>query len=119
MKYVINFVLFTFFLGTASAVFCQEHVTSHMDTSMHSLITKFEKMKWDKMQPELGERSAELTILRVDPMTQATQLMIRMPKNFHVPLHWHTANETHTVISGTFVMQCEGVTDTLRTGSFN
>jgi quercetin dioxygenase-like cupin family protein len=119
MKHLINSMLFTcIFLGFASAAMCQKHGTT-ADTSMHSFNLQYEQLKWDKMQPQLGERSAEMTILHVDPKTQATQLMIRMPKNFHVPLHWHSANETHTVISGTFVIKCEGVTDTLRTGSFN
>jgi hypothetical protein len=39
-------------------------------------------MKWQKIFPDLGARSAEITILRVDPTTQATQLMIRVPKSF-------------------------------------
>ncbi|MBI4546783.1 MAG: DUF4437 domain-containing protein [Ignavibacteriae bacterium] len=105
-------------LGSALAQGGQKHETSQ-DTSTHSFNVKFEHMKWDKIVPELGERSSEITILRVDPKTHATQLMIRVPKNFHVPMHWHTANETHTVVSGTFIMECEGVRDTLRTGSFN
>jgi quercetin dioxygenase-like cupin family protein len=49
-----------------------------------------------------------MTILHVDPTTHATQLMIRTPKNFHVPRHWHTANETHTVVSGTITFEHEG-----------
>ena len=89
------------------------------NSSAHHLNVKSGDMKWERIFPELGERSAEITILRVDPTTQATQLMIRVPKNFHVPKHWHTANETHTVISGTFIMECEGKRETLGPGSFN
>lgn len=89
------------------------------DTSLHHLNVKFKDMRWEKIVPELGERSSEITILRVDPKTQATQLLIRVPKNFHVPMHWHTANETHTIISGTFIMECDGKRDTLNHGSFN
>ncbi len=36
------------------------------------------------------------------------QLMIRSPANYHAPRHWHTANETHTVIYGTWVMKHDG-----------
>ncbi len=89
------------------------------DSSLHALNIKFGAMQWQKIVPELGERSSEISILHVDPVTQATQLMIRVPKNIHVPLHWHSANETHTVISGTFIMECEGKQDTLPAGSFN
>jgi quercetin dioxygenase-like cupin family protein len=85
----------------------------------HSLNVPFNDLKWQKIVPELGERSAEITILRVDPVTQATQLMIRVPRNTHVPKHWHTANETHTIMSGTFIIECEGKRAELATGSFN
>jgi mannose-6-phosphate isomerase-like protein (cupin superfamily) len=61
----------------------------------------------------------EIAILRVAPETKATQLMIRVPKNFHVPPHWHTANETHTIVKGTFIMECEGRRAELGPGSFN
>ena len=83
------------------------------------LNVKFQDLKWDRIVPELGERSSEITILRVDPITQATQLMIRIPKNTHVPRHWHSANETHTVLSGVFVIECEGPRVELGPGSFN
>ena len=85
----------------------------------HHLNVSASEMKWQRMVPELGERSAEITILRVDPVTQATQLMIRIPKNIHVPKHWHSANETHTVMSGTFIIECEGKRAELGSGSFN
>lgn len=85
----------------------------------HAMNVRFKDLKWDKMQPDLGDRSAEITLLRVDPTTKATHLMIRVPKDFHVPKHWHSSNETHTVISGTFIMECEGKREALSTGSWN
>ena len=69
--------------------------------------------------PEFGERSAEIVVLHSDARTGATQLMIRVPPNSHVPRHWHTANETHTVMSGTFVVECDGHRQALTAGSFN
>lgn len=46
--------------------------------------------------------------------------MIRSPNNYHAPKHWHTANETHTVISGTFIMRDEdGKRAEFGPGSFN
>lgn len=77
------------------------------------------EMKWNRMFPELGAKSSEIVILHVDSVTGTTQLMIRVPANFHVPKHWHTANETHTVVSGTFVIECEGERTTLEAGGFN
>ena len=78
-----------------------------------------DQMKWDRIFPEIGEKSAEITMLRVDPETKATQLMIRVPPNFHVPKHWHSANEVHVILSGTFIMECEGMRETLAAGSYN
>ena len=85
----------------------------------HAVNVRHEDMKWERMVPELGEKSSEITILRVDPVTKATHLMIRVPANTHVPKHWHTANETHTVVNGTFIMECEGKRETLGAGSWN
>jgi quercetin dioxygenase-like cupin family protein len=86
----------------------------------HHLNLKFEDLRWEKIIPELGEGSPEIVILRVDPQTQATQLMIHVPKDFHVQRHWHSANETHTIISGTFILQhAEGEREVLTPGSFN
>ena len=89
------------------------------DSTQQPIYSKLADLKWNRIFPEIGEQSSEISILHVDPTTGATQLMIRMPANFHVPLHWHTANETHTVVSGTLVMQCEGKRETLGPGSFN
>ena len=89
------------------------------ESADHAKNIRFQDLKWEKMQPELGDRSSEITILRVDSKTKATHLMIRVPKNFHVPKHWHTANETHTVVKGTFIIECEGKRETLTQGSWN
>jgi quercetin dioxygenase-like cupin family protein len=85
----------------------------------HYLGVNFKDVKWEKMFPEFGNDSPEISILRVDPKTRATQLLIRTPTAMHVPKHWHSANETHTVISGTITFECDGQRETLGPGSFN
>ena len=118
-KQFLNVILLTYILLGFTFKANGQMDQTMQDTSMHHLNVKFEDLKWGKLQPELGERSSEISILRIDPKTQSTQLLIRLPANFHVPMHWHSANETHTVISGTFIMECNGKTDTLSPGSFN
>src|SRR5580704_19465234 len=54
--------------------------------------------KWTKILPDLGDSSPEICVVHVDKKTQATKLMIRTSKGIHIRKHWHTANETHTVI---------------------
>jgi quercetin dioxygenase-like cupin family protein len=85
----------------------------------HALSANYENLKWQTMVAELGAASPQVSILRVDPTTQATQLLIRVPKRMHVPMHWHSANETHTVIQGTWVFEHEGARDQLGPGGFN
>lgn len=79
----------------------------------------FKDMKWQTIVPELGADSPQISILRVDPKTQATQLLIKLPKKMHVPMHWHSANETHTIIRGSWVFEHEGKRHTLGPGGFN
>ncbi len=76
-------------------------------------------LKWDKILPDLGESSPEICILRVDPKTQATSLLIGTPKAIRIRKHWHTANETHTIITGAAKFECEGKKAELGPGSFN
>jgi len=76
-------------------------------------------LKWEKMLPDLGESSPEICILRVDPKTHATSLLIRVPKALHVRKHWHNANETHTMITGTATFACDGKRVEQGPGSFN
>lgn len=87
--------------------------------SPHYFSVNYQNAQWQKIVPELGDASPEITILRVDSKTQATHLLIRNPRKIHVPLHWHSANETHTVLAGTMVFECEGKRDVLGPGSFN
>jgi mannose-6-phosphate isomerase-like protein (cupin superfamily) len=105
---------FAFLLATlplmivVSPVAAQTTAPPSHDPSAHDVCLNTSDLKWDKLVPELGAGSPEITILRVDPKTGATQLMIRSPANYHAPRHWHTANETHTVIYGTWTMKHDG-----------
>jgi quercetin dioxygenase-like cupin family protein len=76
-------------------------------------------LQWKPIIPDLGMKSPEIAILHVDPTTQATQLMIRTPVAIHVRRHWHTANETHTMIHGTAILECDGQRAEIGPGSFN
>jgi len=76
-------------------------------------------LKWEPIIPELGSKSPEITILHVDPTTHATHLLIRTPAAIHIRKHWHTANETHTIIHGSAVLACDGKRAELGPGSFN
>jgi quercetin dioxygenase-like cupin family protein len=85
----------------------------------HALSTKYEDAKWQSMLPEMGNDSPQIAILRVDARTHATQLLIRAPKRLHVPLHWHSANETHTMIRGKATFAHGNKREQLGPGGFN
>jgi quercetin dioxygenase-like cupin family protein len=84
-----------------------------------AMSARYEDLHWQNIVPELGADSPQFSILRVDPVTQATQLLIRVPKQMHVPMHWHSANETHTIIRGKWTFEHEGMRDQLGPGGFN
>src|SRR5207237_4971731 len=88
-------------------------------TPDQAMTAPFDSRQWQTIVPDLGADSPQISILRVDPKTHATQLLIRVPKQVHVPMHWHTANETHTVVTGTWIFEHEGKRDQLGPGGFN
>ena len=57
-------------------------------------------LTWEQMLPALGADSPRFAILRVDPKTHATTLMIEFPKAMHIPKHTHTKSETHIILGG-------------------
>jgi mannose-6-phosphate isomerase-like protein (cupin superfamily) len=84
-----------------------------------AIFKNYRDLKWDKIIPDLGEASPEICILHLEPKTKATKLLIRTKKGIHVRKHWHTANETHTIITGTAIFACEGKRIEQGPGSFN
>jgi len=72
------------------------------------IFSDFKDLKWEKILPDLGQSSPEISVLHVDPKTKATKLMIRTPKGIHIRKHWHSANETHTIIKATARFECDG-----------
>ncbi|HXR00062.1 MAG TPA: cupin domain-containing protein [Pseudomonas sp.] len=78
--------------------------SSHLEPAFKD----FNDLKWERTNPELGDGSPEISILHVNPITKATELIIRTPKDYHVGRHWHSFNETITVIRGTFVVGHDG-----------
>lgn len=84
-----------------------------------AIFLEYADFKWEKMHPELGADSPEICILHTDPSTRAMELMIRTPSGIHVRKHWHSANETHTMVAGTATFACDGKKMELAPGSFN
>jgi ketosteroid isomerase-like protein/quercetin dioxygenase-like cupin family protein len=67
-----------------------------------------EDLKWEKMLPDLGESSPRFALLRVDPKTGATTLVIEFPRAIHIPKHTHEKAETHYLLGGTHRFERNG-----------
>ena len=79
MKVLVPLLLMLTASQVAAQVSTQQPSASHDQ----AIYLKFPDITCDKIVPELGDRSPEIAILHVDPSTQATKLMIRVPKDFH------------------------------------
>ena len=109
-------------LAAPAVIAAQGASTSHdggAAAAKAPMFVKYRAVRWERIFPKLGVRSPEISILHVDPVSHVTQLMIRVPRDFHVSKHWHSANETHTIVSGAFVMDSAGKRVELGPGSFN
>jgi quercetin dioxygenase-like cupin family protein len=122
MKVHCLFCLFLF----ASLVLAEDSkqdIKNHEDAATtdtpQMIFSNYGDLKWNKILPDLGENSPEICILHVDPNTKATKLLIRTPKGLHTRKHWHSANETHTVLLGNWVFACDGKRIEQGPGSFN
>ena len=84
----------------------------------HPHFAHFADLQWEAIPLPGSSCTSEVARLHLDPATQAAQMLIRTPDNCHVPRHWHTANESVVVITGTFIMECDGKEEALGPGSF-
>jgi len=84
------------------------------DPALNPMLINPEDVKWT-----VFPNGFAMSTLRVDPKTKATQLLMRMPKGGRVPLHWHSANEIHVLLSGTFIMDCGHGKETMKPGAYN
>jgi quercetin dioxygenase-like cupin family protein len=115
---MVVFIMVSFAVGQRAAE-TKGSPQAATPNSPEAIFTNYQDFKWNKILPDLGESSPEIAILHIDPKTQATKLVIRAPKGIHVRKHWHSANETHAVILGTQVFECEGKRIKQGPGSFN
>lgn len=111
MKTVVGTVL--------SAVLCCSfgQMATGQQTPPHPVFMKLSDLRWEKTPDGMQD----IAILHVNPVSKATELIIRAPKGFHVPRHWHSATETLIILSGAFTMKHDGSDErvTLTPGSYS
>ncbi len=77
-------------------------------TSETVVLKNHNDLKWEQMLPELKLDSPRYSILRVDPKTKATTLMIDFPKSIYIPKHTHKKGETHIILGGSHLFEHAG-----------
>lgn len=93
-------------LAMTAAIF---GLTTNALAESRDIILKNERdLKWERMLPELGDSSPRFSILRVDPKTKATTLMIEFPKAIYIPKHTHNKSETHIILGGSHLFESGG-----------
>jgi quercetin dioxygenase-like cupin family protein len=76
-----------------------------MNDPNETILRNSPDQKWELMLPELGKDSPRYTILRIDPATNATTLMIDFPSALHIPRHTHEKSETHIILRGSHLFE--------------
>jgi quercetin dioxygenase-like cupin family protein len=114
MKSVLSIVV----VGLAGIAAFTE-VLAHDRDASEPIFKLYKDQQWERLAPEMGDASPELCILHTDPRTKATKMLIRSPVASGARKHWHTASETHTVIQGQVIYECDGRRVQMGPGSFN
>lgn len=70
-----------------------------------TLLKNTEDLLWEQMLPDLGKDSPVYAVLRIDPQTDETILVIEFPAGIHIPRHTHRKSETHILLSGSHLFQ--------------
>ena len=80
MKALISSMVCVLVAIAVSGLGQQSKEPAHGGKEMAEAIFKnYKDLKWDKILPDLGDKSPEICFLHIDPKTKATKLLIRMP----------------------------------------
>jgi uncharacterized RmlC-like cupin family protein len=72
-----------------------------LSQSTHILVPA-DKVQWGPAPPFLPA-GAQIAVLQGNPSEKgAVTLRLRLPANYNIPAHWHSMDETVTVLSGAF-----------------
>jgi quercetin dioxygenase-like cupin family protein len=82
------------------------------------LLRNASDLSWEQMLPDLGNDSPRFAILREDPNTNETTLMIEFPSALHIPKHTHEKAETHFLLAGSHTFAHDGKMFTVEAGGY-
>ena len=92
--------------------------SSRQPTQHQGLEVDFAKVKWTSVSPT--DSSVQYSMLHVDSISGATQMLWRFPANAKGPCEWHDAGQDTAVIRGSIVVRHAGTAGTrLGVGGFS
>src|SRR5688572_22464989 len=76
------------------------------------------KLKWGPC-PAIFPKGCEVTVLGGDPANAGSDVFLRTPANYKLPLHWHTSPEHMILVAGELHVTYEGQkTAIMRPGTY-
>jgi hypothetical protein len=95
------------------AIGVSQHATAEAEASAsivsgsgQTIIDLNKVTDWQPLELEGMAKGAEIVVLKGDLKT-ASEVLIRTPANFRVPMHTHTSDETYVWIRGDFIYESE------------
>ena len=85
----------TIVAGAATISVAQEATKEPAITRTH----RDPKLKWGPC-PSIFPKGCEVTVLRGDPAKAGSDVFLRTPANYKLPLHWHTSPEHMILVAG-------------------
>ena len=64
-------------------------------------------LKWGPC-PDIFAKGCEVAVLSGDPAKGASDVYLRVPKNYEMPSHWHTSPEHIVAVKGKFTAAFDG-----------
>lgn len=100
MQMLIRLIIPLLFTLSFTSTFANEAAPSESKNTLYMP----SDIKWANA-PNSLPKGAELAVLEGDPMQSGPFTMrIKLPANYQIPPHWHTAIERITIISGNFYL---------------
>ncbi len=99
--------------------FAQEAQGQVSGSSPHSFISASE-LEWNPFEPEGFPLGARIAVVHGDPGREGEPYTVRVsiPGDYEIPPHWHSGDETLTVLSGTFLLAMGERRDEARLDAF-
>ncbi len=110
MKRKLHSLLIGFFsLTLAATAFGHELGSNHKPIAFGAdqTIVDFEKIAWESLDVEGLDPGAQIAVIRGDLDRGGSEVVIKIPHGYQVPMHSHTSDETYVWLKGAYTLTSE------------